>query len=314
MRSITIEKNDDKQRLDRFLSKYLSRASKSYIQKLIRLKKIKCNGHRATPDQMLNTGDVLTLYVYEEELEKLERVTRSWASRIPLSIVYENEHVIIMDKSKGVLVHAASKEDYGNNLVDAMIDELIHRGEYVPRVEKSFRPSIVNRLDFNTEGLVIGVKTRYGSLALHQALKEGRVRKYYRALCTGRIDRSGTISEALHKQGMTAVRNDATGKYAVTHYTPLYATDHFSYIDVRLETGRFHQIRAHFAGMGHPLAGDRRYGQKISGLRSQMLIAYRLVFDAVPGLPQMDQMSVDSLLLPDFEKELYRVTGWTRNE
>ena len=189
MRSITIEKNDDKQRLDRFLSKYLSRASKSYIQKLIRLKKIKCNGHRATPDQILNAGDVLKLYVYEEELEKLERTTRSWASRIPLSVVYENEHVMIMDKPKGVLVHAASKEDYGNNLVDAMIDELIHRGEYVPRVEKSFRPSIVNRLDFNTEGLVIGAKTRSGSLALHQALNGGHVHKYYRALCTGRIDR-----------------------------------------------------------------------------------------------------------------------------
>lgn len=283
MREVNIYENDASQRLDRFLNKYLPLASSSYLQKMIRKKRIKVNKKRAVPDQELHLGDTVQLYIYEEELVQFKKEEKKSRAYVELTYVYEDSDFAIIDKPKGLLSHAAKKTDYGKNVVDAFVDDLIYKKEYVPRLEKSFRPSIVNRLDYNTEGLIIGVKNHKSAVILNEAIADGSIKKYYRAVCYGRINEELTIDFNLVRQGKKVQATESTieGKRSITRITPIKSTDEWSYLDIELETGRFHQIRVHLDSIGHPLVGDNVHGQKQqkwAGIHSQMLIAYKLAF------------------------------------
>ena len=159
MRDIEVNNNDSGQRIDRFLKKYLNNASTSMIQKFLRTKKIKVNRKKVDSSYILALNDVINIFIYEEELEKLiVSKSKKYSYSKKLDIVYEDENIIVMNKPKNLLSHASSKEDYGNNLVDFMIGYLLEKGDYNPRAEKTFVPAIINRLDRNTSGLVVGAK------------------------------------------------------------------------------------------------------------------------------------------------------------
>lgn len=286
MRTVSIGKNDANQRLDRFLAKYLPRAPKSLLQKWIREKRIKRNRKRAQAQDILLLGDELQFYLYDEVLEPLQEPLLAEKSSLTLSYLFENESFCIIDKPKALLSHAASKKDYGHNVVDAFITDLIAQGKYVPRNEPSFRPALVNRLDYQTEGLLLAAKTHDALVSLNQKMRSRTIRKYYRALCVGEVPEAFSIDASLERRE-AVTRVSSEGKEAQTRVAPLRTNGRYSLVELELTTGRFHQIRVHMAHVGHPLVGDARYGGptfSAQGISSQMLIAHRLCLDPIPGV------------------------------
>ena len=162
MREIIIHKNENEQRLDRFLQKYLSKAPRNFIFKMIRKKNIKVNDKRANPETMVYEGDRIQLYISDETIEKFIVEKKPIKSQLTPSIIYEDENILLINKEVGVLSHGAGGS-FEKNIVDSMINYLIGKGDYVPRIEKTFTPSICNRLDGNTSGIIIGAKN-YDSL------------------------------------------------------------------------------------------------------------------------------------------------------
>ncbi len=301
MREITIGPNDGQQRLDRFLAKYLPKASGSYLQKMIRQKKIKRNHKRTAPDVLIQAGDLLSFYIYEEVLEELEEDLPPAPSRVKLSILYEDDQICIIDKPPGLLSHAASARDYGHNVADALTHHLIEEGAYHPRQEHSFTPALANRLDFNTGGLLIGLKTHAAALSINRALQEGRIIKYYRAYCHGAYEGPERIEQRLKKEGQTMICH-REGQEAITELKALVVRPRWSYLRIKLLTGRYHQIRAHLAGVGHPLVGDHRYGGGGEGFSHQLLLSSGLVFGPIEGLPELEGMEIHSHQLPSFDQ------------
>lgn len=304
MRSLTIGENDRDQRLDRFINKYLPSAPKSWVQKMIRKKRIKVNKKRAQPGQTLKLGDQVNFYIYDEVLAPFEASREGYESKIPLSIVFENDDLAIIDKPAGVLSHAASAKDYGHNIVDAFVSYLIKKGDYRPRWEHSFTPALANRLDYNTPGLLIGLKSHQAAVQVNQAIQDQAIGRYYRCYCSGRIDRDQKIDLALTKQGQTMKgAQPGQGQEALTLIHPLDHGEGWTYLDVQLVTGRYHQIRAHLQAIGHPILGDRRYGKEGAGSKfhHQLLLSYRLTFPAMPDLGLEKGLDVISKQLKDFE-------------
>ena len=308
MRELKVSINDADQRLDRFLMKVLPKAPKSVIQKWIRTKKVKVNRARAASDTSLRSGDVVNLFVYDEVLAPYEQKREHRHSTVDLRIIYEDDAIAIIDKPPGVLAHAADPKDYGNNIVDAFIGRMIESGAYVPRLEHSFKPAVANRLDFNTEGVMIGLKSHAGAMAINRAIASGRVHKFYRAVCMGRLDAPVTITDRLKRDGKRIARSEGgEGMTAVTHLRPVRTNGRFTELDIELETGRFHQIRVHLSGMGHPLVGDTQYGAKRYpelGINHHQLISYRVKFDDIEGLERLNGFEIVSERLSRFEQRI----------
>ncbi len=279
MRELTIGSNDAAQRLDRFLSKAFPGASGSFLQKMIRQKKIKVNHARAQADQILRMGDRVQLYIYEEVLLPLERQIASTKSTRALRYIYQNDQLAIIDKPAGVLVHPASRADYGHTIVDAFVQDLILAGEYVPRREKSFTPALVNRLDANTSGLLIGAKTHDALMGLPKALQDGSVIKSYLAIVEGKWDGPGEIHTPLKTVNGHSFA-DPEGKESYTEVKARWTSQRVSLLEVTLHTGRTHQIRAHLSSEGFPLVGDYAYGARMkdSRIHHHQLLSYRLRF------------------------------------
>ncbi len=312
MREIVIEENDAGQRLDRFLNKYLPKAPDSFLQKMIRTKKIKCNHKRAEAKQELHRGDELQFYIYEEVLAPYEETKKRKRSQLTLSYVYQDGDIAIIDKPVGLLAHAASPKDYGKNVVDAFTEDLMDRGEYVPRREKSFTPAVVNRLDFNTGGLMIGVKNHRAACYFNEMISRRQIHKKYLCYVSGQIREDITIDRPLQKEGQTMrLANKEEGKTARTHVHPLRLFPQFTEAEVELETGRFHQIRAHLASIGHPLIGDHRYGSKrdYHGFSHQLLLAYRFDFEELAPFPALSHKSFQSKQVEEFRRLADRIAG-----
>lgn len=286
MKEFIIEKNDSNQRLDRFLGKYLNKAPSSFIQKLIRTKKVKVNKKRASKEQILNEGDLLNIYVYDEVLEGyIKEKKLKLNSGNKLDLIYDDENISIIYKKAGILVHPASKEDYGKTLVDDYIQLLLFKNEYVPRMEKSFTPAIVNRLDLNTSGLVIACKNSHSLRSLSKAIKEKKITKKYRTIVKGTLNSEKRVEKNLEKlENKNMVVVSGEGKESETIFRPLKIKNGYTLIEAELITGRTHQIRAHLKSIGLNIVGDRKYGtasvnaylKKEYALNNQYLIAYKL--------------------------------------
>ncbi len=193
MRELRIEKNESQQRLDRFLKKYLADATQGFIYKMIRKKNIKVNNERAKPDMMLEEGDLVQLYLADETIEKFKGERQHKRSRIDLDIIYEDENIVLINKPAGLLAHGTG-EDFQDNVVDALVGYLIDNGDYVPRMEKTFTPSICNRLDRNTSGIIIGAKNYQTLQLVNQAIKEGHVGKFYMTIVKGEIGKDSVAT------------------------------------------------------------------------------------------------------------------------
>ena len=289
MRELTIGKNDAGQRLDRFVAKSLPLLPSALLQKYIRLKRIKCNGIRAQRDQRLREGDVLQLYINDEFFDKPREDNLFLTLFKPsLTIVYEDENLLLLDKRPGLVVHADETETV-NTLINHIQAYLYQKREWNPKWENAFTPSLCNRIDRNTGGIVIAAKNAETLRIINEKIRDREIDKRYLCITVGAPKPpKGRVQVFLvkdEKKKEVSVRDQPVpgGKTAITTYETLDRRGELSLVEVGLETGRTHQIRATFAHMGYPLLGDGKYGRgdvnRRYGETRQALYSYKLTFD-----------------------------------
>ncbi len=292
MIEIVINKNQGNQRFDRFLRKYFENAPLSVISKNIRKKNFKINDKRAKNSDFVYEGDIIKMYISDENYNKWLTKTDFKPCDFDLDIVYEDDNIIIMDKEYGQLTHAASKEDYGKNLVDNMLSYLYKTYSF-DKSDKTFKPAVVNRLDRNTAGLVIGAKNSKSLRILNKAMKDNLIDKYYLTLVSGKIDHDFKIDSTITKnENKNKVKKSNGGKRILTYFRLIENNDQFSFLECKLITGRTHQIRYSLKENGTPILGDRKYGNiKVNdriknklGINNQILLSYKLRFPEIEGL------------------------------
>lgn len=285
---VTIGKNDGGQRVDKFLTKTYPNLPQSMLYKAVRKKDVKVNGKRCESSQRLQEGDVVSLFLKDDFLQKEERPEDFLKAPKKLSILYEDGNVMLLDKKPGLIVHPDENYHF-DSLIARVQHYLYDKGEYDPKAENAFAPALVNRIDRNTGGIVMAAKNAEALRILNQKVKDRELHKFYlcvvcghlkekEALLTGYLEKNEAQNRVYisqrPKEGAKAIR---------TRYRVLEERRDFSLVEVELLTGRTHQIRAHFASIGHPLAGDGKYGKnavnKKSGFPYQALYSYKLRFD-----------------------------------
>lgn len=318
MQSIIIGPNQAGQRFDKFLHKYLPKASTGFLYKMLRKKNITLNGKKAEGHEMLQLNDEVRMFFSEdtytmfsgraleesananirEDHNNTQKVTTSYEQAFKvlkgIKIIYEDPHVLILNKPAGILTQKASDKDLSLN--EWMIGYLLHNNILNESELYSFKPSVVNRLDRNTSGLVLCGKTLAGSQALSKLIHDRCIRKFYRTIAVGQLTDITTIKGFLTKDHYTnkvsVIKTKRDGSdYIETAYEPLKYNRQLTYLEVELITGKTHQIRAHLASIHHPLIGDFKYGNpKINStfkadynLSYQLLHAYRLEFPVLTG-------------------------------
>ncbi len=287
MKELTIGKNDAGQRLDRFVAKAVPLLPASLLQKYIRLGRIKVNGKKAARDLRVAEGDVLSLYINDEFFDTPNAENAYLTVSTPrITVVYEDENILLADKKPGQAVHPHDGAEYGKTLIDHVQAYLYAKKEWNPRAENAFAPALCNRIDRNTGGIVICAKNADALRILNQKIKDREIDKYYLCIVRGRLTPpAGKLEGQLFKD---AARNrvyltekpQKGSKTAITYYKTLQVKNGLSLVECELGTGRTHQIRAQMAHAGHPLLGDGKYGRPDpkSGRSYQALYSYRIRF------------------------------------
>lgn len=287
MKTITINENDAGQRLDKFLTKTYPNLPQSMLYKSIRKKDIKRNGKRCEISSRLEAGDVLTLYLKDEFFQQAPKEYDFLKAPLKLNVLYEDDNIMLLDKKPGLIVHPDEHYHF-DSLIARVQHYLYDKGDYNPEEEQSFAPALVNRIDRNTGGIVMAAKNAESLRVLNQKVKDRELTKLYLCIVNGHLEqKEGILDGFLQKnetQNRVYISNKPLpgGKSIRTKYRVLDESRKHSLLEVDLLTGRTHQIRAHFASIGHALAGDGKYGtneaNKISGFKYQALYAYKLQF------------------------------------
>ena len=358
MQSVTIGDNQAGQRLDKFLRKLLPEAGTGFLYKMLRKKNITLNSRKAEGSELLSRGDTVCFFFSDETFEKfsgkkgmaeqlestlktgtamnfettglhktslLKEYSRAYKELKGVKVIYEDEHLLILDKPAGILTQKATSDDISLN--EWMIGYLLDRAPSLAAELQTFRPSVCNRLDRNTSGLVLCGKSLAGLQFLSRCIRERSIRKFYRTICVGQLkepalmqgylkkdmsrnrvivnvtptefhsqnaaftepQRAENDHPAANKDNPPVLRSISagdSGEYIETAYRPICVGEKYTLLEVELITGKPHQIRAHLAGLGHPLIGDFKYGntkvnrslQLAYGLEHQLLHAFRVEF------------------------------------
>jgi 23S rRNA pseudouridine955/2504/2580 synthase len=321
--NFTVTPNEANQRIDKFLKRMLKDAPISFIYKMFRQKDVKVNGKKVKIDYILEEGDEIDLYLKEALLEKFHKEAILRPVKPDFDILYEDPNILICDKPKGLLVHTDDEGENRITLQNMVLNYLAAKGEFDPDNLTGFIPSPAHRLDRNTSGIVVFGKTLPALQELLELFRERtHIQKKYTLLVRGEITKEGKIDYPLIKDSETRMvrvgRVEHGAKPALTVYQRIKAYPAgFSLVQAELMTGRTHQLRVHFAAIGHPIVGDSKYGdyavndnfERMYGLKNQFLHASYFAFlDDIPGvlsylsgrsftspLPKKEQEILDSL-------------------
>ncbi|PKM16118.1 MAG: 23S rRNA pseudouridine(955/2504/2580) synthase [Gammaproteobacteria bacterium HGW-Gammaproteobacteria-2] len=270
VRTVDVAEDRDGQRLDNFLLGLLKGAPRSLIYRIVRSGEVRINGKRAKPDSRLAGGDRVRIPpVRLGEPDAGEGPPSGMAERLAEHIVFEDRALLVLNKPCGIAAHGGSGVRFG-------AIELLRRARPNETLE------LVHRLDRDTSGVLVLAKKRSALLELQRQMREGGIRKRYLALLVGRMADSFTVDVALQKSvlsgGERMVRVNAEGKESVSHFQLIERRGGHSYAEVRIETGRTHQIRVHAAHLGHPVAGDEKYGDREANRRLRDQVGLKRMF------------------------------------
>lgn len=313
MQQIIIKDNEAGQRLDKMLAKYLNEAPKSFLYKMLRKKNITLNGKKAAGNEKLVSGDEVKLFLSDETIARFSSSLVQYTKE-KLDILYEDENILLINKPAGMLSQKAVDSD--ESVVEHLITYLLTSGQLSEQDLKTFKPSVCNRLDRNTSGMIAAGKSLKGLQELSRLFKDRTLGKYYLCLAAGNITEPSRIQGYLAKDEKTnqvTVRTVKSGDAdpIETEYRPLKTDGDVTLLEVHLITGKTHQIRAHLASVGHPVIGDYKYGnrnvndsyRKAYGLEHQLLHAYRLVFPELKGaLSNLSQKEFIAPLAEEFRE------------
>lgn len=348
MIKIRISEKDAGQRMDKYLHKYLAKSTSGFLYKMLRKKNITLNGKKAAGNEMLQKEDEITLFLSDETIlkfggivpdggiydgnginsslqkspreeqrmeSKSEQYKKAYETYGRLEIIFENEHILVVNKPSGMLTQKASSKDLSLN--EWLIGYLLEKGEVTQITLHTFKPSVCNRLDRNTSGLVLCGKTLAGSQKISALLKDRTLRKYYCLYVKGVITKGAQIKGYLKKDGQSnrvmlcKDAEDEDASYIKTVYKPLKNYRNMTMLEVELVTGKTHQIRIHLASIGHPVLGDYKYGylefndryKKKYGITTQLLHASRLEFPQMEG----EWADLSGLVLTAPNPEIFQV-------
>jgi len=314
MKQFNVQQNEAGQRLDKLLAKLLNKAPKSFIYKMLRKKNITLNGKKADGSEKLEVKDLITLFLSDETIEQFREQIETTTVDAPLTVIYEDQHILVVNKPLGVLSQKAEKGDV--SMVEYIISYLLTTKQITKEQLISFKPAVCNRLDRNTGGVLIAGKSLLGLQEMAKLFKSRALNKYYLCIVKGKVEEKKRMEGYLSKdeeknQVKIYPKQLENTEYICTEYEPIaYSKSSPSYLQkadsvkdsnesfgnftllkVKLITGKSHQIRAHLASIGHPLIGDYKYGdqktnhyfKKKYDLSHQLLHSYQVVFPKLEG-------------------------------
>lgn len=276
MKKIIVNNENYNQRLDKFLFKFFNDAPKSFIYKMIRKKNIKLNGVIANANKILNAGDEIFLYMSDETINRFQKTVVKIKSDRPLKILYENKNILLCEKPVGLLSQPKNKHD-----CDTLLNRLYNLyGENI---------AVCNRLDRNTSGIIICGKNFLAIQKMNKIIAAHLLDKYYLTIVKGKITKSGNLENYITKDtsaNTSNINENGEGKKIITQYQPIKFTNDFTLLEIKLITGRSHQIRTHLKSINHPIIGDIKYGDTNTNLffknkfnlQHQLLHAYKIKF------------------------------------